>query len=153
MGFAVDASQTAKKLKFIGNTAYTIGTLWQVLKLKDYPLEIELDGREIRQDNIFITISNTQYTGTHFLIAPGAVIDDGFLDVTLLQKLPRHRLLRLFPTIYHGGHVEYDEVSVHKAADITIRSPAGMLLGPDGEFKGRTTARISCLHQDLTIFT
>jgi len=152
MGFAVDASQTAKNLKFIGNTAYTIGTLWQVLKLKAYPLEIELDGRKICQDNIFVTISNTQYTGTHFLIAPDAVIDDGLLDVTLLQKLPRHKLLKLFPTIYHGGHVEESEVTVHKTAHITIQSPAGMLLGPDGEFKGRTPARISCLHQDLAIF-
>lgn len=152
MGFAVEASQTAKKLKFIGNTAYTIGTLWQVLKLKDYPLEIEIDGRKISQDNIFVTISNTQYTGTHFLIAPAAVIDDGLLDITLLQKLPRHRLLRLFPTIYHGGHIERPEVTVHRASNITIRSPQGMLLGPDGEFKGRTEARISCLHQDLAMF-
>ncbi len=102
---------------------------------------IELDGEEIRQDNVFVTISNTQYTGTHFLIAPGAVIDDGLLDVTLLRRLPRHRLLRLFPTIYHGGHVEQPEVTVHKASEITIRSPNDMLMGPDGEFRGRTPAR------------
>lgn len=152
MGFAVDASLTASNLKLIGNTAYTIATLWQVLKLKSYPLIIELDDEEIRQDNIFVTISNSRYTGTHFLIAPGAVIDDGLLDVTLLRKLPRHRLLRLFPTIYHGGHVEKPEVTVHRVANITIRSPAGMQLGPDGEFQGRTPARISCLHQDLAIF-
>jgi diacylglycerol kinase (ATP) len=152
MGFPVDAGRTAKNLKFIGNTAYTIGTLWQALKLKSYPLVIELDGEEIRQDNIFVTISNTQYTGTHFLIAPGAVIDDGLLDVILLQKLPRHRLLRLFPTIYHGGHIEQTEVTVHKVSQINLRSPAGMLLAPDGEFQGRTPARITCLHQDLTIF-
>ena len=153
MGFAVDASLTAKNLKFIGNTAYTAGTLWQTLKLKSYPLIIDIDDKEIRQDNVFVTISNTRYTGTHFLIAPDAVIDDGLLDITLLQKLPRHRLLRLFPTIYHGGHVEYKEISVHKAANIIIHSPAGMLLGPDGEFQGRSPARISCLHKDLAFFT
>ena len=93
------------------------------------------------------------FTGTHFLIAPDAVIDDGLLDVTLLQKLPRHRLLRLFPSIYHGGHVEYKEVSVRKAANITIQSPAGMLLGPDGELLGRSPVRISCLHKDRAFFT
>jgi diacylglycerol kinase (ATP) len=153
MGFAVDASLTARDLKFIGNTAYTMATLWQTLKLKKYSLIIELDGKEIRQDNIFATISNSRYTGTHFLIAPGASIDDGLLDITLLENLPRNRLLKLFPTIYHGGHVEQKEVTVHKAARITIRSPGGMQLGPDGEFQGRTPARISCLRQDLTIFT
>ena len=152
MGFAVDAGLTAQNLKLIGNTAYTVGTLWQVLKLKSYPLTIKLDDEEVHQDNVFVTISNTRFTGTHFLIAPDAVIDDGLLDVTLLRKLPRHRLLRLFPTIYGGRHVEYKEVSVHKAAKITIRSPVGSLLGPDGEFRGRTPVQISCLHKDLEIF-
>jgi len=152
MGFAVDASLTARKLKFIGNTAYTMGTLWQALKLRKYSLVLELDGQEIRQDNIFATLSNSRYTGTHFLIAPGASIDDGLLDITLLANLPRHRLLKLFPTIYQGEHVKHKEVTVYQAARITIRSPAGMQLGPDGEFQGKTPATINCLRQDLAIF-
>ena len=146
-------TQTAKRLKPIGNTAYTLATLWQVLKFKSYPLEIELDGTVIRQDNVFVTISNTRYTGTHFLIAPGASIDDGLLDVTLLEKLPRHRLLSLFPTIYEGRHVEHAEVATYKAARIVIHAPRAMLLGPDGEFRGTTPAEITCLQQDLEIFT
>ena len=152
MGFTVDASKFAHKLKFFGNTAYTLATLWQVLKLKSYPLVVELDGRVLRSDNIFITISNTRYTGTHFLIAPDASIDDGLLDVTILENLPRHRLLKLFPTIYDGRHVQYKEISTHKAAHIKIHSPAAMLLGPDGELIGHSPAEITCLHQDLTIF-
>jgi len=152
MGFSVAASKTAHRLKFFGNTAYTLATLWQVLKLKSYPLVADLDGRELHSDNIFITISNTRFTGTHFLIAPDASIDDGLLDVTILENLPRHRLLKLFPTIYDGRHVQYKEISTHKAAHIKIHSPAAMLLGPDGELIGRSPAEITCLHQDLTIF-
>jgi diacylglycerol kinase (ATP) len=152
MGFTVDAGMSAQKLKFLGNTAYTLATLWQVLKLKSYPLVLELDGREIRNDNVFITISNTRYTGTHFLIAPDASIDDGLFDVTILESLPRLRLLKLFPTIYEGRHVEYQEVSTCKASRINIHSPKAMLLGPDGELTGRSPAEITCLRQDLTIF-
>lgn len=152
MGFTVDAGKTAQKLKFFGNTAYTLATLWQVLKLKSYPLVADLDGRKLRSDNIFITISNTRFTGTHFLIAPNASIDDGLLDVTILENLPRHRLLRLFPTIYDGRHVQYKEISTHKVAKINIHSPTAMLLGPDGELTGRSPAEITCLHKDLTIF-
>lgn len=152
MGFTVDAGKTAQKLKFFGNTAYTLATLWQVLKLKSYPLVADLDGRKLRSDNIFITISNTRFTGTHFLIAPDASIDDGLLDVTILENLPRHRLLRLFPTIYDGRHVQYKEISTHKVAKINIHSPTAMLLGPDGELTGRSPAEITCLHKDLTIF-
>jgi diacylglycerol kinase (ATP) len=152
MGFAVAAGQTARKLKFLGNTAYTIATLWQVLKLRSYPLEIELDGRRLQAQTVFTSIANSRYTGTHFLIAPEAVIDDGKLDVISLRKLSRMRILRLFPTIYDGGHIAFDEVFNTKAGCIKLISPAGMLLGPDGEFRGRTPATIRCLHRDLTVF-
>jgi len=153
MGFFVNAGLSAKKLKIFGNTAYTLATLWQVFKLKSYPLVLELDGVEIRQENILDSVSNTRFTGTQFLIAPEAIIDDGLLDVTILESLPRHRLLKLFPTIYSGRHIEYKEITTYKTACIKIRAPDAMLLSPDGEFHGTTPAEINCLHQDLTIFT
>ena len=78
MGFFVDAGLSAQKLKFLGNTAYTLAALWKVLKLKTYPLEMEIDGEVLRRDNILVAISNSRYTGTHFLIAPDAKTDDGF---------------------------------------------------------------------------
>ena len=152
MGFAVDAGMTAKKLKMLGNAAYTLGTLWETIKLKSYPLLIEIDGKHIRQDNVFVEISNSRYTGASFLIAPDAQIDDGLLDVTLLSSLPRRRLLRLFPTIYSGRHVQYKEVSTFQAQQIRIHAPGGRLLGPDGEFHGYTPADISCLPSDLEIY-
>jgi len=152
MGFAVDAGLTAKKLKRLGRGAYTLATLWQVLKLKSYPVQLEIDGRIIEQDNVFVEISNTKYTGTTFLIAPAASMDDGLLDVTLLRKLPRLRLLRLFPTIYSGRHVEFEEVSVFQARSIRILAPAGYPMAPDGEFRGETPAEITCLQRDLDLF-
>jgi diacylglycerol kinase (ATP) len=152
MGFAVDAGLTARKLKFLGEPAYTLATLWQVLKLKSYPLIMETDGVARKSDNIFIAVSNSRYTGTHFLIAPSASLDDGQLDLTVLEKLPRSRLLKLFPSIYSGRHVEYDEVMSLRAAHVVFRSPAGLMLGPDGEFCGKSPAEISCLHRDLEIF-
>lgn len=152
MGFAVDASLAARKLKFLGQSAYTLATLWQVLKLKSYPLRMEIDGKPRQSNNVFIAISNSRYTGTHFLMAPGAVLDDGRLDVTILASLPRRRLLRLFPSIYSGRHVEYAEVSNCQATHISISSPQGFPLGPDGEFYGHSPVEITCLPRDLAIF-
>jgi diacylglycerol kinase (ATP) len=152
MGFAVDAGLTAKKLKLLGNAAYTLGTLWRVLQLKSYPLEIEIDGQRISEDNVFVEVSNSRYTGTTFLIAPGALLDDGLLDVTLLRRLPRRRLLRLFPTIYTGRHVDFEEVGTYRASHVRINAPAGMMLAPDGEFRGTTPVDIHCLHKDLELF-
>jgi diacylglycerol kinase (ATP) len=151
IGFVTDAGIASKKLKFIGRAAYTMGTLWECLKLKSYPLRIELDGNAFEQDNIFVEISNSRFTGTSFLIAPDARIDDGLLDVTLLSKLSRWRLLRLFPTIYSGKHIDFEEVSTIQASCIRIESPAGMLMAVDGEFRGRTPVEISCMPQSLEL--
>jgi diacylglycerol kinase (ATP) len=152
MGFVVAAGLTARKLKRLGSMAYTLGTLWQALKLQSYKVRLEIDGKTIEQDNVFVEISNTKYTGTTFLIAPSASMDDGLLDVTLLRRLPRLRLLRLFPTIYSGRHVEFEEVSVLRGRTIRISAPAGYPLAPDGEFRGETPVQITCLERDLELF-
>jgi diacylglycerol kinase (ATP) len=151
-GLPVDAMRMAAKLKFLGNSAYTLAALWRVMKLKSYPLTIEIDGKTIEQDSMFLEISNTRYTGTTFLMAPDAVLDDGLLDVTLLGKLSRYRLLRLFPTIYKGHHVRYEEIHTCKVREIRITSPADLGLAPDGELRGCTPATVTCLPRDLQIF-
>jgi diacylglycerol kinase (ATP) len=151
-GLPVDAIKMAVKLKFLGNSAYSLAALWRVIKLKSYPLFIEIDGKTIKQDSIFLEISNTRYTGTTFLMAPDAVLDDGLLDVTLLERLSRLRLLRLFPTIYKGLHVHYQGIQTCKAREIRIMSPADLGLAPDGELRGCTPATVTCMQRDLQIF-
>lgn len=152
-GLPVDAMLTAARLKFIGRVAYTVATLWRAMQLKTYPLNIVLDGDRVEQESMFIEVSNTRYTGTSFLIAPDAQPDDGLFDITLVRKLGRTRLLRLFPTIYKGEHVRYEEVTTYRAKEITIEGPDGLLLAPDGELRGATPATITCLYRDLEIFT
>jgi diacylglycerol kinase (ATP) len=151
-GLPVDAMKTAEKLKFVGPAAYSIATLWRAMSLKSYPLHIDINGNSFVQESMFVEISNTRYTGTSFLLAPQAALDDGLLDLTLVRKLSRRRLLRLFPTIYKGHHVRYEEVFTCKAKEIRILAPRGLLLAPDGEFRGATPVTISCLERDLRIF-
>lgn len=151
-GLPVDAMRAAEHIKFVGRHAYSLAALWRALQLRSYPLRVELDGEVIEQDALLVEVSNTRYTGTHFLIAPAARLDDGLLDVTLVRRLSRTRLLRLFPTIYRGAHVQHGEVLTRQASSVVISGPPGLELAPDGEIAGHTPARISCLPGDLEIF-
>jgi diacylglycerol kinase (ATP) len=151
-GLPVDAMRAAERIKFVGSVAYSLAAFWRAMLLRSYPLVIELDGERIEQDALFVEVSNTRYTGTSFLMAPTACFDDGLFDVTLVRRLPRWRLLRLFPTIYRGTHVQYPEVLTRRARSVRILGPAGLHLAPDGEFRGRTPATITCLRGDLEIF-
>ena len=151
-GLPVDAMRAAERIKFVGRSAYSVATLWRAMMLRSYPFSIELDGEPMEQDALFVEVSNTRYTGTHFLIAPDARLDDGLLDVTLVRPMPRTRLLRLFPTIYSGQHIRYAEVLTRQVRSIRIKGPPGMALAPDGEIYGQTPGQITCLPRDLEIF-
>jgi diacylglycerol kinase (ATP) len=151
-GLPVDAMRTAERLKLLGKSAYSLAALWRALRLQTYPMRLEIDGDLLEQQALFVEISNSRYTGTSFLMAPAAEFDDGLLDVTLLRRLSRRRLLRLFPTIYRGRHVEHAEVLTRRARCVRLLAPAGLLLAPDGEFRGSTPATVECLPRDLSLF-
>ena len=152
IGFVVAGAMTASRLKAIGKSAYTLAALWQTLKLQSSLLRIEIDGHMIEQDNLFAEISNSRFTGTSFLMAPAARLDDGLLDMTLVRKLSRIHLLSLFPTIYSGSHVNYPEVTVTQGRHFHIFEPVGSPMLIDGELVGVTPAEIRCLPAELRIF-
>jgi YegS/Rv2252/BmrU family lipid kinase len=154
LGFVEDAAQQAKKLKWLGRSAYTLGALVRLLGMPRYALEVELDGKALQSDQgddapdplFFIEVANSRYTGTRFLMAPEARIDDGWLDVVVVRHLSLPRALRLFPTIYDGRHVAEPEVTVHRARDLRITARSGhhgALV--DGEFRGNCPLTIRCL--------
>jgi YegS/Rv2252/BmrU family lipid kinase len=151
LGFVSDVAATASRLKLLGNASYTIGVVYRTAFLGTFRLELELDGDVIEREATFLEISNSRFTAD-FLMAPEAKIDDGLLDVTLLGKISRRRLLRLFPTVFRGEHIQYPEVETFTARSITVISDQPKILSPDGELIGTTPAEITCLHQALDVF-
>lgn len=152
LGFVSDVSDTAKGLKIFGNTAYTLGVLYHIMFLHSHRLTIEMDGKKLERENIFVEISNTRYTGTSFLMAPEAETDDGLLDVTLLNKISRRGLLKIFPTIFDGSHVHQEKVEVFKAKKIKVETNIPKVLTPDGEVLGSTPIEVDCLKEDVPFF-
>jgi YegS/Rv2252/BmrU family lipid kinase len=151
LGFVSDVTKTAYRLKFFGNISYTLGVLYQTAFLNPHQLTIELDGKKLTRENIFVEISNTRYT-SNFFMAPAAKIDDGFLDVTLLKKTTRRKLLKAFPKVFTGEHVNLDIVETFKARHIKIATDIPKVLTPDGEIFGETPLEIDCLEKAVEIF-
>ena len=157
MGFVVDAGRTTMKIKQLGKSAYTLATLWETAKLKKHPIKLTLTDENdqvevIDEDLVFVEVANSRYTGTSFLIAPEAKINDGLLDVIILKKISRLKILRLFPTIYSGKHINYKEVECRQVKAITIETQHPMPLMPDGEFIGETPVTVSCIKHALNLF-
>lgn len=151
LGIVADIGETAIKLKALGNISYTIGSLYQILKLKPYNIKLTVDDETIERENVFVEISNTRYTA-NFLMAPFAKTDDGLLDVTILSPKGRIGLIRSFPKIITGEHIHMKEIETFQASYIRVESDIPKILTPDGELMGSTPLEVNCLKHAIDVF-
>ena len=152
-GFVTDVAATAQTLRTFGNLSYLLGVFYQTIALKPYHLTIEADGRTFERENVFVEISNSRYTGKDFLMAPSAKLDDGLLDITLLNKLSRVKVLQCLPKIFTGTHGTVKEVEMFQAKHVKIKTSSPKLLTPDGQLMGSTPVEVKCLAGALEVFT
>jgi diacylglycerol kinase (ATP) len=151
VGFVSDVTETGEHLKFLGPNAYLLAVFYRLLSLRTYPLRLTFDGQSQSVDACFAVVSNSRYTGTDFFIAPRAKMDDGLLDLVVLKKISRRRIIQMFRTIYSGAHIREPEVAYHQARKITIDTETPRVLNVHGEVLGRTPVEIECLPRDLRL--
>jgi diacylglycerol kinase (ATP) len=151
-GFVTNIAGTAQKLKMFGDLSYVLGVFYQTAALKAYNLKIEADGKMIERKNVFVEISNTKYTGKDFLMAPSAKLDDGLLDVTLLNELSRVKVMQCLPKIFKGTHINMKEVETFRARHLKIETDTPKLLTPDGQLMGSTPIEVECLPGAIEVF-
>jgi diacylglycerol kinase (ATP) len=68
-------------------------------------------------------------------ISPNSEITDGELEVFILHQVSRGRLLRIFPTVYKGGHLKFPEIEIFKAKSVKISNDS-FPVTCDGELVG-----------------
>jgi diacylglycerol kinase (ATP) len=71
--------------------------------------------------------------GGGFYVAPDARMDDGLLDLTLVDWMSRLRMFSMVPRFLKGTHVGDARVSIRRARRIELRSGDPLHLHVDGE--------------------
>ena len=133
-----------------GRMRYNVAMVAELSKLRLLPFRLTLDGEELVTDLTLAAFGNTRSYGGGMLICPGADHSDGLLDVTMVQSASRTRLIRLFPTVFKGTHVELDQVRTARARVITVDSPA-INAYADGEFVCPLPVEVSAVPAALRI--
>ena len=134
-----------------GRLRYYIAMLAELSQLRMLPFRMVLDGtREIDSDITLAAFGNTRSYGGGLLICPDADPADGLLDLTMAHSASRTRLIRLFPTVMKGTHVNLDEVSTARAKSIRVECP-GINVYADGDFACALPAEISAVPAALQI--
>lgn len=96
---------------------------------------VSVDGDEREYTAATVVVANSAYYGNGMKIAPAASLDDGVLDVVVIEAASKLELMRALPTVYDGEHVGRPDVTVLTGRRVEIRGNARQAIpvGGDGE--------------------
>lgn len=104
-----------------GRFTYDLAMVAELVALRPIPYRITLDDGDVREvEATLVAVGNGASYGGGMRICPGADLTDGLFDVTVVGDFGRAALLRVFPTVYRGTHVDRPEVSVFRASRVEL---------------------------------
>ncbi|HYF71195.1 MAG TPA: diacylglycerol kinase family protein [Nocardioides sp.] len=111
---------------------------------------VSIDGIDHTYGAATVVVANSAYYGSGMKIAPGASVEDGLLDVVVIEAASRLELMRSLPKVYDGRHVDLPEVTVLSGRRVELRGSARHPIpaGGDGEPLGplpALTAAPACI--------
>jgi YegS/Rv2252/BmrU family lipid kinase len=94
---------------------------------------ISSGGTRIDARAVLVTIANSAQFGNGALIAPGARVDDGELDLVVVEERSRFRTVRALPRLFNGTVVRAAGCTLTRIRDVTIEADVPMTFHVDGE--------------------
>lgn len=116
-----------------GRRRYDIAMVAELRVFKPLPFVIELDGERLETEAMLVALGNARSYGAGMKVCPGASLDDGLLDVTIIGPLSKPEFLKTFPRVFKGTHVGHPAVTCRRAKVVSLSSP-GVTAYADGEF-------------------
>ena len=144
-------SRTAQRvnsgLRWIkGAAAYVLGAILTLRTFEPFDLTLTIDtGEIIKTKAMFVSLANTANTGGGMILAPGASVTDGQLDICVVSKVSKRVLLYELGRVFKGNHVLNPAVRMVKTASATVTAEPPQPLLIDGEVIGSTPLKVGIL--------
>lgn len=145
LGFVSEVNVNSQQFKRFGAVSYVLGLLVTLQKFQPARLRLTMDEQNLERTAMFAVLCNSRYTGGDMWVAPHAEIDDGMMEVVVLNEVSRMELLRAFPSVFTGKHVDHPKVEIFRCRSLRVESETPQLLTPDGEILGTTPMTIDVL--------
>jgi diacylglycerol kinase family enzyme len=125
------------------NICSSLRALWAY---RPRPVRVAWQGGRFEGEVMFVAVTNTRGYGGGFLVSPGARLDDGLLDVCIVRRTGRGRLLWQFPRILKGTHGVLPEVTLAASPWVRLEGVKGELpVALDGELpRSATPVELRC---------
>jgi len=130
-----------------GPSRYTLALLAELAPFKALPFTMDADGATSEFDGMLIAVGNGPSYGGGMMICPQADPRDGRFQITVVEKVGKPTLLRIFPKVFSGRHIEHPKVHVHHATSVELsgRTQQPVSIWADGERAGVLPARLDTM--------
>jgi len=136
---SVVKSMGRKKPFLRGHAAYLYAVIKQIFFYREQEIEVFFeDGREQRGGYLMIAAANGSRYGGGFLVAPGAKINDGLLDLVFIRKISLFKRLINLSKVERGKHLQLPFVDSSLGRKLGIRSNHLLDAHLDGEYMADT---------------
>lgn len=137
------------RLRF-GPLSYGYIALRELVNFSPLRYRLVVDGEPRELDAMLVAVCNTGVFGGGMQISPDADPADGLLDVTIIHKASRAKLMRLLPLTYTGGFVK-DAVVERLRAKVVEVDGDGLFAMGDGEEMGDVPVTVECAPAALRV--
>jgi diacylglycerol kinase (ATP) len=136
LGFPADVGDLVnRRFKRWRELGYILGVFTRLARLEHLEFPHRVDGAPEwdRRRVLFLSFSNSKFTGGKMMIAPQADPTDGWIEYVRWGPIGRLGLLWNFPSLFTGTHIEHPLASraPAKRIDFSLRAPVNVLV--DGE--------------------
>lgn len=126
-------------------------TLTSLLDHRNIPLEVEIDGEDLKVYSNEIIVVNGKYFANKMIVAPAAQINDGLLDIVIFNNVSKLELLSMVPKAYSGNLIKHPKIHTISAKNIEIKSSERFYVEADGELIGEGPVYISVVPKTLSV--
>jgi diacylglycerol kinase family enzyme len=122
--------------------AYQVGLVRALCSYEANRMRVEFGGEIVETPILFVGASNSERAGGGLKLAPGARIDDGYLNINIVEALGRWEAFGQVRRLKRGLHTEHPRVRYCTATNLTVETPKPVEVAADGELIGYTPARL-----------
>jgi diacylglycerol kinase (ATP) len=137
-----------------GRMRYIAAALLALASYEAVEVKLEFPGSEIgalRSKALLAGVLNTPTYGAGLRLAPQAVIDDGMLDVVLLEDLSFMGVMKLLPRLMGSGELRTSRVKRWRAQQVRMSTARPCLFHGDGEILGPTPVEIEVIPKAVRV--
>ena len=156
-GFAAEViRKTGPRVKriFGRRFSYSVRLFRALASFRAPEFTVNWNGQEKQETMFQVCAGNTEFAaGGVMRISPGALPDDGLLNISLVGELSRMQIIRQFASILSGRYVEDERVDYFTGKRLEIDAVPAAEIQADGDIIGTTPATIDLLPGALRLVT